>query len=292
MASCLKVTSSRLDALKRFMIENKRSYLPPASQKVIPDEILKMPSRSIDTFTVKRVPSDAPEKLVSKITDFYKKYFLEEAPWPNALGLHYRYKTSKTVNDFLNTEFDFHIRSGISYVIENENGDIVAGNTSVCWERDMSYEGIEDASFLDWLNIAADIAHEVDDSETALVWRYYLFLAQYNYLQVQMRKHDCKFGMWNTHLFVGPEARNNLKIFLLLVNPMQQIITSHGGIIAGGTSHKHVTKRYLQTVPNNKTEHTVPYSDLKLILDGKRAFAPHEHLGEMHFSVGGARKDI
>ena len=288
----VKSRPTRLETLKRFMLDRQWSFLPPSSQEVIPKEIFKIQPRTIDNFTATRVPSNASEDTVSKITSFYKNQFLKDAPLPNALGLHYRFKTSSRVNEYLDKEFDFHIRSGMSFIVKDANDAIVAGNTSVCWARDDSYKGVENASFLEWFNMAAEIINESDDPDPALIWRDYQFMAQYNCLQLEMKKHDRTFGMWNNHLYVAPPARKNLKVFLLMVDPMQQIITNHGGIIGGGTSHKHVTKRYLQTVPNNITEHSIPYSELDLILDGKRAFAPHEKLGEMHFSIGGARKDV
>ena len=277
-----------LQRLKEIMLHRKGEFLAAASVNAVPQDILDIPKRTVGQFTATRIPSDVDTIKLGKLTQYLKDNFIPAAPIPKALGIDHSYKTDKVIDDYLTNEFHLHLKSGTSFCIENEKKEIAGAHTLVCWARDPAYEHVEGPSILDWHNVAAEIVSESDDPYPELIWRDYQYMAQYNFIQGKLREHDRPFILWNAHIFQSPEARGDLRLLLLLLNPMNDLATKNGGLVGGMTGHQYATNRALQFFSNSYMAEALPYADQKLSLGGKRAFAINDKIGEAAFTIGGA----
>ena len=164
---------------------------------------LRKDEKIIKTPSIRNILIETEEDK-KRVFDYTLNNFYTSALIPSKLDL----KNTLSEYPYLKQEIDMFIDSGLSRMITDEKGSIIAAALFAVWKADKNYP-VFDVTMKDWLNTGNDIATEFgrSDIHRIVIWRHYQILYMHHIGQCLARAQNKPWIVYPSLGYVNPEHR-------------------------------------------------------------------------------------
>ena len=185
-----------------------------------------------------------------------------------------RLKDSLKEDSYLNEEISMFINSGLSRMILDEKGSIIATVFFTAWKAKEDYPTF-DVALKDWFHMANRLATEfgTTDVHKTLIWRNYQLLFKYHTGQCLAQAQNKPWLIYPSLSYVNPEYRNS-QMIRDQIYPMWPLQSSDVAVsYTVGTFPNFVAYYKKLHKAGFKVLDKVAYTDLELTMqDGRNIF--------------------